>query len=51
MLHRGVWLVLLVQLRLLAACCLSDILRIFAPQHPYDDKEIQVSDGHILAVH
>ena len=29
------------QLRLLAACCLSDILRVFAPQHPYDDKEIQ----------
>ena len=32
-----------IQLRLLAACCLTDLLRIFAPQHPYDDKEIQVS--------
>ena len=26
---------------MLAACCLADLLRVFAPTHPYDDNEIK----------
>ncbi len=28
------------EVRLLAACCIVDILRVFAPDAPYDDKEL-----------
>ena len=29
-------------IRLLVACCIADILRIYAPNPPYDKKQIQV---------
>lgn len=30
-------------IRLYVACCLSDIFRIYAPNIPYDDDQLQVS--------
>lgn len=30
-------------IRLLTACCLSNILRLFAPDAPYDGEQLQVS--------
>lgn len=28
--------------RLQAACCLADIIRLFAPEAPYDEKQLEV---------
>lgn len=30
------------EVRLLAACCLADIFRIYAPNPPYDDTQLEV---------
>jgi sister-chromatid-cohesion protein PDS5 len=35
--------------QLLVACCIADIMRIYAPEAPYKDQEqIKVSNNHFL---
>ncbi len=29
--------------KLQAACCLADIIRLFAPEAPYDEKQLEVN--------
>jgi sister-chromatid-cohesion protein PDS5 len=34
--------------RLIAACCLADVIRIYAPNSPYDDEQTKVSNNDKL---
>ena len=34
------------RIRLLCACCLADIIRVLAPQHPFSDAQLKVWSVH-----
>jgi sister-chromatid-cohesion protein PDS5 len=33
--------------KIFAACCLADVIRIYAPEAPYDDNQLQVRLGFL----